>query len=171
MTYDIVEKEPIVEDDGLAPLPSRWNHQFKAQGLDIIGDGFEVKFTAPTKSHDHEAAAVLADHPMPPQCGIFYFEVEVMSKGKEGSLIGIGFSGEKVNLTRLPGWEPDSWAYHGDDGRSFCCQSSGKDYGPKFSAGDTIGCGVNFRTGCAFFTKNGNFLGTPCCHHSENLTN
>jgi hypothetical protein len=64
-----------------------------------------------------------------------------------------------VPLTRLPGWEPDSWAYHGDDGHSFCCQSSGKHYGPPFTAGDIIGCGVNFRTGSAFFTKNGDHLG------------
>jgi hypothetical protein len=64
-----------------------------------------------------------------------------------------------VPLSRLPGWEPDSWAYHGDDGHSFCCQSSGKSYGPRFTAGDIIGCGVNFRTGSAFFTKNGDHLG------------
>ena len=74
-------------------------------------------------------------------------------------LIGIGFSGPKVPLNRLPGWEPESWAYHGDDGFSFCCTASGKSYGPKFSSLDVIGCGVNFRTGCAFFTKNGVHLG------------
>jgi hypothetical protein len=75
------------------------------------------------------------------------------------SSIGIGFSSKSVPLSRLPGWEPESWAYHGDDGHSFCCQSSGKHYGPPFTAGDIIGCGVNFRTGSAFFTKNGDHLG------------
>lgn len=74
-------------------------------------------------------------------------------------LIGIGFSGPKVNLNRLPGWESESWAYHGDDGFSFACTASGKHYGPKFSTMDVIGCGVNFRTNTAFFTKNGNYLG------------
>lgn len=95
---------------------------------------------------------------MPRQCGIYYYEVTVLSKTKEG-LIGIGFSGPKVPLSRLPGWEPDSWAYHGDDGFTFQSTSSGKPYGPKYSAGDVIGCGVNFRSGYAFFTKNGNYLG------------
>jgi SPRY domain len=75
------------------------------------------------------------------------------------SSIGIGFSSKTVPLSRLPGWEPESWAYHGDDGHSFCCQNSGKHYGPPFTAGDVIGCGVNFRTGSAFFTKNGDHLG------------
>jgi Ran-binding protein 9/10 len=74
-------------------------------------------------------------------------------------MVAIGFSGSKVSLDRLPGWEPDSWAYHGDDGKSYCCQIAGKNYGPQFTVGDTIGCGINFRTKTAFFTKNGVDLG------------
>ena len=76
------------------------------------------------------------------------------------SMIGIGFSRPKASLEKLPGWEPDSWAYHGDDGMSFCGQSTGKSYGPTFTTSDIVGCGVNFMTGCAFFTKNGVFQGT-----------
>lgn len=75
------------------------------------------------------------------------------------SSIGIGFSSKNVPLSRIPGWEPESWAYHGDDGQIFCCQSTGKAYSTPFTAGDVIGCGVNFRTGAAFFTKNGDHLG------------
>jgi hypothetical protein len=76
-------------------------------------------------------------------------------------MIGIGFSSRKASLERLPGWEQESWAYHGDDGKSFFGdnQAQGKAYGPTFTLHDTVGCGVNFATGCAFFTKNGVFLG------------
>lgn len=74
--------------------------------------------------------------------------------------IGIGFSSKSVSLNRAPGWEPESWGFHGDDGHIFASQNVGKHYGEPFSSGDTIGCGVNFRTGSAFFTKNGKFLGT-----------
>ena len=76
------------------------------------------------------------------------------------SLIGIGFCGAKVVMNRLPGWEPESWGYHGDDGNAFCSHGPGKSYGPQFAANDVIGCGVNFHTNTAFFTKNGVHLGT-----------
>lgn len=154
MTYEIIEHQPPLDDEGLTPLPSKWAEADKHGGLEIAADGLDVKYVGALKLHDHEAAAARADHPMPPQCGIYYFEVTIISKGKEG-MIGVGFSGSKASLEKFPGWEPESWAYHGDDGKSFCCQSTGKAYGPTFTTGDVIGCGVNFMTACAFFTKNG----------------
>lgn len=80
--------------------------------------------------------------------------------------IAIGFSSKSVSLNRAPGWEPESWGFHGDDGHIFASQNVGKHYEKPFSGGDTIGCGVNFRTQSAFFTKNGKCLGTlnPVVH-------
>ncbi|RAL08647.1 putative Ran-binding protein (RanBP10) [Aspergillus homomorphus CBS 101889] len=160
MTYDIIERETPIEDDLLIPLPSGWNAEDRSSGLELTNGGFEVRYTGPVNKHDHEAAAIRADSPMPPQCGIYYFEITILSKPKEG-MIGIGFSSKKASMERLPGWEQESWAYHGDDGKSFFgeSQGQGRQYGPTFGANDTVGCGVNFSTGCAFFTKNGFFLG------------
>ena len=80
-------------------------------------------------------------------------------------MVAIGFSGSKASLERLPGWESESWAYHSDDGKSFFGESTGKTYGPTFGVNDVIGCGINFITGSAFFTKNGISLGkTRSCH-------
>jgi len=64
-------------------------------------------------------------------------------------------------MNRLPGWEPESWGYHGDDGNAFCSHGPGKSYGPQFAANDVIGCGVDFNNRSAFFTKNGVNLGIP----------
>lgn len=160
MTYDLIEKAPPPSIETVAPLPSKWNTNDKYSGLEILADGLEVKYSGGRASErEHEAYSVRADHPMPTQCGIYYFEVTILSKKREDSSIGVGFSSKDVPLSRPPGWEPESWAYHGDDGHSFCGQSSGKRYGPSFTYDDTIGCGVNFRTGTVFFTKNGDNLG------------
>jgi len=83
MTYEIIEKEPPVVDP-LSPLPSQWSAADKYAGLELSNDNFDVRYTGPVHKHDHEAAALRADHPMPPQCGIYYFEVKVESKPKEG---------------------------------------------------------------------------------------
>jgi Ran-binding protein 9/10 len=179
MQFDLIEKAPPLDDDGLAPLPSKWNSHDKSGGLEVQGDGQEVKFTGSRSSseRDHEASSIRTDHPIPPQCGIYYFEVTILSRKREEyapfeilsavarsnlsrrTTVCIGFSSKEVSLSKPPGWEQQSWAYHGDDGHSYCCQSSGKHYGPPYTAGDVIGCGINFRTGCAFFTKNGDNLG------------
>lgn len=74
--------------------------------------------------------------------------------------IGIGLSLAKVNLSRLPGWDKDSFGYHADDGCSFSSSGQGKAYGPTYSTGDVIGCGVNLVDNACFYTKNGQRLGT-----------
>lgn len=103
---------------------------------------------------DKEAAMARANFPIPPACGIFYYEVDILSKGAKANL-SIGFSAGDVRLSRLPGWDRNSWGYHGDDGRSFANDKNGNAYGPTYGSGDTIGCGIDFTQNRAFFTKNG----------------
>jgi hypothetical protein len=85
MTYDLIEKVPASDDETLAPLPSKWNNQDKFGSLEVMSDGQEVKLTGPKpdRDRDHEACAIRADHPMPPQCGIYYFEVTIISRKRE----------------------------------------------------------------------------------------
>lgn len=82
-TYDIIEHQPLVDDEGVMPLPARWAEANKNGGLEILGDGLDVRFVGSTKLSEHEGAAARADYPMPPQCGIYFFEVTIVSKGKE----------------------------------------------------------------------------------------
>ncbi|KAF8254070.1 SPRY-domain-containing protein [Wilcoxina mikolae CBS 423.85] len=160
LSFEPVENSPPA-DEPPSFLPSRWNENDKSPSVELLGNGLEVRFVGPAKVSESDAAAVRADRPMPPQCGLFYYEATIVSGGKEG-LIGIGFCTEKVSLSKLPGWEQESWGYHGDDGNIFCCQGTRKAYGPKFNTDDIIGCGVNFRNNTAFFTRNGHYLGVAC---------
>lgn len=88
MALDVVEKPPKFageggeDDDALSPLPSRWNKDDKHGALDVVGDGYDVKYIGPKSSSEkeHEACAIRADHYMPGQCGVYYFEVTVISR-------------------------------------------------------------------------------------------
>lgn len=64
-----------------------------------------------------------------------------------------------LNINKL-GWDKHSYGYHGDDGHSFCSSGTGQPYGPTFTTGDVIGCGVNLIDNTCFYTKNGHNLGT-----------
>ncbi|RVX72661.1 hypothetical protein B0A52_04059 [Exophiala mesophila] len=158
MTYDIIESNPPKDEDELLPLPSRWNEQDKYPGLDIDHRGMTLKYNGSASKADIEAASVRADFPMSPACGIYYFEVLLSYKSKDCA-VAVGFSTAEASLERLPGWESSSWGYHGDDGKMFFGEQSGRTYGPTFGHNDVVGCGINFNTGQAFFTLNGQDLG------------
>eukprot|EP00123_Amoebidium_parasiticum_P004318 comp15596_c0_seq1/m.12712 comp15596_c0_seq1/g.12712 ORF comp15596_c0_seq1/g.12712 comp15596_c0_seq1/m.12712 type:complete len:495 (-) comp15596_c0_seq1:53-1537(-) len=134
-------------------LPSSWSPKDFHQKLELSHGNLRAKYIGPGKS-DSDAAAVRANNPIPPSCGVYYYEVTITSKGRDG-YIGIGLSDKTVKLDRLPGWEKNSYGYHGDDGHSFKCSGQGQAYGPTFTTGDVIGCCINFVDQTCFYTKNG----------------
>ncbi|KAJ7293880.1 hypothetical protein C8J57DRAFT_40287 [Mycena rebaudengoi] len=140
-------------------LPTRWSERYRHELLSISQDGRDITYHGASCSGDKDAAAVRTTQSIPPACGIYYYEVDIISKGNKGH-ISIGFAGKEVRVSRLPGWEPNSWGYHGDDGCSFAAERSGTPFGPMFGTGDTIGCGIDFSTYQAFFTKNGTLIGS-----------
>ncbi|KAI0595874.1 SPRY domain-containing protein [Biscogniauxia sp. FL1348] len=163
MTYDLIERAPTFEDnESIPPLPTRWNRDDKYGALEVSADGLEVKYQPTVRNareQEHEVCGIRADHPMPSQAGVYYFEVTLMSRRRDETTVCIGFLTKNVSLSRPPGWEPDSYGYHGDDGDVYSGGNVGKRYKDTFGPGDTIGCGINFRTGSVFFTKNANGLG------------
>lgn len=86
MTYEIQERYvPSGAEDIVAPLPTRCSSHDKCSVLEISGDGAEVKFTGQFKTGSvDDAATVRADNPVPRACGIYYFEIIVLGRGKEG---------------------------------------------------------------------------------------
>ncbi|KAK6029135.1 SPRY domain protein [Ostertagia ostertagi] len=141
----------------LRRLPRLWNKNDKYHFLDISHNSLRVSYKGNGKQQQKDAASTRADYPIPPQCGVYYFEITIV-RGLKGCM-GVGVCGKSVNLNRLPGWDRDSYGYHGDDGNFFSSSGNGVSYGPKFTSGDVIGCGVNLVNRTIFFTKNGVHLG------------
>ncbi|KAL9046245.1 MAG: hypothetical protein Q9214_000872 [Letrouitia sp. 1 TL-2023] len=84
VSYEIIEHQPSEVYAGHPPLPSRWAETDKHGVIKISANGLEVRSEAGVKLQDHEAAAARTDYPMPPSCGIYYYEVTILAKGKEG---------------------------------------------------------------------------------------
>ncbi len=129
----------------------------RSNRIDLAEEGRLVKYTGPGRN-DSDAAAVRSSTPLPPQVGIYFFEVTVVNKGREG-YISVGFAIKSASLSRLCGWEPGTVGYHADDGNLYRGAGSGAAFGPSYTTGDVIGCGINFREKSFFFTKNGVLVG------------
>ncbi|WWC67171.1 uncharacterized protein I206_101078 [Kwoniella pini CBS 10737] len=117
------------------------------------------------KRIDEDATSLHTTTPIPIECGVHYYEVEVIDRGEEG-FMSVGWMKKGTNLRRLVGWDKGSWGWHGDDGRSFEGQGRGERFSETWTTGDIVGCGIDFTTGQAFFTKNGKMMG----HRFSNLS-
>ncbi|XP_014239826.1 ran-binding protein 9 [Cimex lectularius] len=157
---------PMVNESE-TPLPRSWSPKDKFNYIGLSNGNLRVHYKGHGKTHK-DAASVRATHPIPASCGLYYFEVKIVSKGRDGYM-GIGLSAQGVNMNRLPGWDKHSYGYHGDDGHSFCSSGTGIPYGPTFTTGDIIGCGVNLIDNTCFYTKNGHNLGIAFTDLPNNL--
>uniref|UniRef100_H2RX37 RAN binding protein 9 n=1 Tax=Takifugu rubripes TaxID=31033 RepID=H2RX37_TAKRU len=149
------------------PLPRSWSPKDKFSYIGLSQNNLRVHYKGHGKT-PKDAASVRATHPIPAACGVYYFEVKIISKGRDGYM-GIGLSAQGVNMNRLPGWDKHSYGYHGDDGHSFCSSGTGQPYGPTFTTGDVIGCCVNLINNTCFYTKNGHSLGIAFTDLPPNL--
>ncbi|GLV40677.1 Ran-binding protein M [Carabus blaptoides fortunei] len=157
---------PAVNEEK-TPLPRAWSAKEKYNYIGLSQNNLRVHYKGHGKTH-RDAASVQATHAIPAACGLYYFEVKIVSKGRDGYM-GIGLSAQGVNMNRLPGWDKHSYGYHGDDGHSFCSSGTGQPYGPTFTTGDVIGCGVNLIDNTCFYTKNGHHLGIAFTDLPPNL--
>lgn len=85
VSYDLVEKEPNLKDNELPSMPTKWNTMDKHAGLEVSANGQEVKFIGQKQIGDteREASSIRADHAMPVQCGVYYYEVNITSRKKD----------------------------------------------------------------------------------------
>jgi hypothetical protein len=139
------------------PAPTQLNTANYGNFLKVSKDKLSVTYTG-KGAHSNDVGAIQADSPVPSDVLVYYFEVSVLDSGERG-VIAIGFADCHFRLSRQPGWEPNSYGYHADDGNKFHNSGKGEDYGPSFVQGDTVGAGIHLENREIFFTKNGKKLG------------
>ncbi|EYU22806.1 hypothetical protein MIMGU_mgv1a005806mg [Erythranthe guttata] len=128
-------------------------------GFSVVGAD-KLSLTYPNDQlHGHDVGVVQANCPAPSKRLVYYFEISVKHAGVKGQ-IAIGFTTSAFRLRRQPGWEANSCGYHGDDGRLDRGHGKGDVCGPPYTAGDTVGGGINYATEEFFFTKNGVVIGS-----------
>ncbi|KAG2484878.1 hypothetical protein HYH03_016362 [Edaphochlamys debaryana] len=137
------------------PWPSELNSARQGHGLELK-DKLTVRYASDGR-HNNDVGAIQANHSVPSNCTVYYYEVTILDQGIAGK-IAVGFADKNFKLTRQPGWEVGSYGYHGDDGKKFCGSGMGEEYGPTFGAGDTVGAGIHLGRQELFFTKNGTKL-------------
>ncbi|KAF5228499.1 hypothetical protein FAUST_11046 [Fusarium austroamericanum] len=110
---------------------------------------------------DDQFCYLRTKEPVAPNIECFYFEVKILHPLQK-KICAVGFCQADVPEHSLPGWDKGSFAYHGDDGGFHVSRGSGdpQESDEVFDKDDVVGCGVNFKTGQGYRTKNGVLLGS-----------
>ncbi|XP_077249779.1 SPla/RYanodine receptor (SPRY) domain-containing protein [Tasmannia lanceolata] len=147
-----------IEMEDEEEIPTHLNPINSSGGFHVVStDKLSVQYTS-NQLHGHDVGVVQANCPAPVRKLVYYFEIFVKNAGQKGQ-IAIGFTTEHFKMRRQPGWEANSYGYHGDDGLLYRGPGKGESFGPTFTSGDTVGGGINYGSQEFFFTKNGKLVG------------
>jgi SAM-dependent methyltransferase len=84
-----------------------------------------------------------------------YFEATVLDSGLQ-DLITVGLAPQQLSVYMVPGATNISYGYESTGNKLY--NNEHLLYGPSFTVGDTIGCGIT-PEGAIYYTKNGEFIG------------
>ncbi|CAK9297831.1 unnamed protein product [Gordionus sp. m RMFG-2023] len=77
-----IELYPVV-DENETPIPRCWSSKDKYNFIGLSQNKLLVHYKGIGKTHK-DAASIRTAHPIPASCGIYYFEVKIVSKGRDG---------------------------------------------------------------------------------------
>ncbi|CAM8992640.1 unnamed protein product [Rhodiola kirilowii] len=138
-------------DDDEEECPTELNTFNSSGGFMVVAnDKLSVQYTS-VNLHGHDVGVVQANCPAPVKRIVYYFEMTVKNAGVKGQ-VAIGFTTDSFKKKRQPGWEANSFGYHGDDGVLYRGHGRGDPFGPTYTTGDTVGCGINYALQEIFFT-------------------
>lgn len=83
-------------------LPTCFNLKTKSQWAELEPGNLQVSYSGLGKGAEIDPGTVKGNYAIPPSCGIYYYEVKIMSKGRDG-YIGVGFTTSTATQQRLPG--------------------------------------------------------------------
>lgn len=146
-------------------LPVRWFGNGD-RGTALSDDGLYV-------TNSRGMHCLSTERPLPAGLERYFFEINCKPAPRTAGpqsrhpLTAIGFCTRDASVLDFPGWPPRafapsarSWSYHGDDGgfySSSCTPLHGnEDY--RYKAGDTVGCGFDWKLKSIWFTRNGELL-------------
>ncbi|RNF17898.1 putative ubiquitin-protein ligase [Trypanosoma conorhini] len=84
----------------------------------------------------------------------YYFEVLIVDIYPGGSCC-VGVGPPDYSVSRLPGWDSESYALQSEEGTLHESNTLGRPTGCTFGIGDVMGCGWNTETREIYWTKNG----------------
>ncbi|KAF0490232.1 SPRY-domain-containing protein [Gigaspora margarita] len=79
-------------------LPTAWNLDNKSTYLNVDSSGLRVNYEG-----SGPWSAIRANHPIPPQCKLFYFEVDIIGEGVRCIIIGFCKKSYNLNDGNWPG--------------------------------------------------------------------
>lgn len=153
------EPESEFEFEDEEECPTELDTISSSGGFSVVGPDKLSLLYPNVNLHGHDVGIVKANFPAPLKRLLYYFEIYVKNAGAKGQ-IAIGFTTSAFKLRRQPGWEANSYGYHGDDGLLYRGHGKGETFGPTYTTGDTVGGGINYASQEFFFTKNGVLVGS-----------
>lgn len=81
--FSSIQRSASSKKSQTIPLPVSWDKRITHASLSVGSDGRELVFAGPSSTGEANAGAARTVYPIPPACGIWYYEVEILERGSK----------------------------------------------------------------------------------------